>query len=235
MRLLIKSMNTHIFDGSESYDKDISSMPSVSSTALSYNWSCTVQFPAYSSICPLRFANYTAPILHTDVGYITEGTLLRLYLQVTSTNGRARTHTSSTQLRITHANVPDIFIKHVYIRSPLHSRTNFPKRLKLNGTIVWPMGYTRDDLVAKWDYEDEWNDVDSNDQNYLYHLLTPSQRDLSANSASNYLLFVLSTSALPVQNSYTFSLSLYQSNLPLLIAKTSLSLFIETHLHHQVH
>ena len=232
-KLLIKSMNTHIFDGSESYDKEISSVPSASSTALSYNWSCTVQyvpnnFPVDSS-CPLIFADNTAPMLEVDVGYITEGTLLRLYLQVTSTDGSARFSKTSTQLQVTHAEVPDILIKHVYISSPMHSRTNFPRRLKLNGTIVWPMGYARDDLFAEWNYEDEWNDGNSNKQNYFYHLLTPSQRDLSAStSTSSYLPFVLLTSTLPVQSAYTFSLSLYLSSSSTVIAKTSVTVYRNT-------
>ena len=93
-------------------------------------------------------------MLEVDVGFITEGTLLRLYLQVTSTDGSARFSKTSTQLQVTHAEVPDILIKHVYISSPMHYRTNFPRRLKLNGTIVWPVGYARDDLFAEWSYED---------------------------------------------------------------------------------
>ena len=227
--LSIKSMSTHIFDGSESYDKEISSVPSASLTALSYFWSCTVQFPVYSSVCPLIFANNTAPMLEADVGDLSEGTLLRLYLQVTSTDGIARFSKTSTQLQVTQAEVPDILINHVYIGSPLHSCTNFPRKLKLNGTIVWPLGYARDDLFAEWNYEDKWNDGNSSEQNYFYHLLTPSLRDLSAStSTSSYLPFVLLTSTLPMQSAYTFTLSLYLSSSSMVITKTSITIYRNT-------
>ena len=198
-------------------------------THLSYSWSCTIQFPDYSPDCPLlAFTDNTAARLETNVGYMEEDTILLLHLQVTSTDGSARSHTSSTQLKVTHAEIPDILINHVYFGNSVHLRAKFPARLKLNGTIVWPSGYIRENMVAEWKYEKDWNDGNSNINDRLGHLLTPLQRDLSTTTAaSSYLPFVLLTNNLPVQSSYTFTLSLYVSSSlsSSVVTKTSITVY----------
>ena len=226
---IIKSLNSHVFDGGESYDKEVSSPTSTSSATLSYLWYCTVQFPVYSSVCPLTFVNNAAVKLETNVGFIAEGTILQLHLQVTSTDGSERSHTSSTQLQVTHIEIPDILISQTYSSSSVHLRAKFPARLKLNGTVVWPDGYSRENMVAEWSYDDEWNEGNDDENDYLKHLLTPSGRDLSASSeTSSYVPFVVLTHALPVQRMYTFTLSLYSASSSSMVAKTSITVYRNT-------
>ena len=81
-------------------------------------------------------------------------------------------------------------------------------------------------LFAEWNYEDEWNDGNSNEQNYFYHLLTP--KGLVRQYLNVKLLTVLLTSTLPVQSAYTFSLSLYLSSSSTVIAKTSVTVYRNT-------
>ena len=179
----------------------------------------------YSSVCPLSFADNGASKLKVTVGLITPGTIIRLHLQVTSTDGGARSHTSFTQIQITHREVPDVLVNHMYCRKSSLLRTKFPTRLKLNGTISWPVGYSRSDLVAEWKYEDVWNDG----YDILQHAFTPLQGDMSKTiSTSSYLPLVLLTDALPIQNDYTFTLSLYMSTSSSLITKTSITVYRNT-------
>ena len=220
--IFLEADSSYTLDGSKSYDKEIAISSSASSTALSYLWYCVVLSPEYSSVCPLLLTDNTASKLEMDVGSIAQGTILRLYLRVTSTDGSARSHTSSTQLHVVHTKIPNILVNHMFTSNLHRSRTKFPARLKLNGTIVWPTGYSRSDVVAKWKYEDVWND----ENDVSKDVLTPLQEDLSSTTAiSNYFPFVLLTDSLPVQNEYTFTLSLYMSTSSLLITKSSITVY----------